>query len=311
VKSVGAATLPPVNGCCSQFTAHVEGEPSTQGATAPLITGTIITPDYFRTMGMTVVRGRGFTAHDDAAAPPVTVINETFARRYWPNGDALGHHVNTGAGNAEIVGIVRDIKQTSLLDTPEPQFYRPYAADPWTNVTVALRTDRGDPALLASAVRQSVQRLDPAMPVFNVRTMESIVEEARSASRTFGLLLTAFAIVALVLAAAGVYAVTAFLVEQRTRELGVRVALGAEPVRVAGMVLREGLMLAMVGVAVGLGGALATARVLESMLYGVSTTEPLAFVEAAIVLGCTAALASYAPARRASRVDPMVALRTE
>jgi predicted permease len=311
VTSVGAATLPPVDGCCSQFTAHIEGEPSTQGAAAPLITGTIVTPGYFRTMGITLVRGRGFTTHDDASAPSVTIINETFAQRYWPHGDALGHRVNTGAGYAEIVGIVRDIKQTSLLDTPEPQFYRPYIADPWTNVTVALRTTRGDPALLALAVRQAVHRLDPSMPVFNVRTMDRVVEEARSASRTFGMLLTAFAIVALVLAAAGVYAVTSFLVAQRTRELGVRVALGAEPVRVAGLVLREGVVLALVGVAVGLVGAFATARVLESMLYGVSTTEPLVFVAAAIVLGLTAALATYAPARRASRIDPMVALRSE
>jgi putative ABC transport system permease protein len=311
VTSVGAATLPPVDGCCSQFTAHIEGQPDTQGATAPAITGTIVTPGYFRTMGISLVRGRGFTAHDDASAPPVTIINETFAQRYWPRGDALGHHVNTGAGNAEIIGIVPDIKQTSLLDTPEPQFYRPYAADPWTNMTVALHVARGDPASLASAVRQAVHKLDPSMPVFNVRTMDAVVEDARSASRTFGMLLTAFAIVALLLAAAGVYAVTSFLVAQRTRELGVRVALGAEPMRVAGMVLREGVVLALIGVVVGLGGALATARVLESMLYGVSTTEPLVFVEAALVLGLTAALASYAPARRASRVDPMEAMRSE
>jgi putative ABC transport system permease protein len=262
-------------------------------------------------MGIAIVRGRGFTTHDDSSAPPVTVINETFAQRYWPRGDALGHHVNTGAGNAEIVGIARDIKQTSLLDSPEPQFYRPYAADPWTNVTIALHTAGIDPALLAPAVRQAVHRVDPAMPVFNVRTMESVVEDARSASRTFGMLLTAFAVVALMLAAAGVYAVTSFLVAQRTRELGVRVALGAEPVRISAMVLREGLVLALVGVAVGLGGAFATARVLASMLYGVTTTEPSVFVQAAIVLGLTAVLASYTPARRASRVDPMVALRSE
>lgn len=310
VTSVGAATLPPVDGCCSQFTARIEGEPSTQGSTPPVITGTIVTPGYFATMGIPIVRGRGFTTHDDASASPVTIIDETFAQRYWPRGQALGHHVNTGAGNAEIVGIVRDIRQTSLLDTPEPQFYRPYAADPWTNLTVAIHTT-GDPALLTSAVRLAVHRLDPAMPVFNVRTMDSVVEDARDASRTFGMLLTTFAIVALVLAAAGVYAVTSFLVAQRTRELGVRVALGAAPVHVAGLVLREGVVLALVGVTFGLAGALVTARVLESMLYGVSTTEPLVFARAAFVLGLTAVLASYAPARRASRVDPMVALRSE
>lgn len=311
VTSVGAATLPPVDGCCSQFTVHIVGEPSPDGGPAPLITGTIVTPDYFRTMGIPIVRGRGFTTHDDAGAPPVIVIDETFARRYWPRGDALGHQVSVGGDSAEIVGIVPDIKQTSLLDTPEPQLYRPYAANPWTNVTVALRSIDGDPARLAPAVRRAVHRLDPSMPVFNVRTMDRVVEEARSASWTFGMLLTAFAIVALMLASAGVYAVTSFVVAQRTRELGVRVALGADPMRVARMVLRDGIVMALLGVAVGLGGALATAHLLESMLYGVSTTEPLVFVQAVVVLAFTALLASYAPARRASRVDPMVALRSE
>jgi putative ABC transport system permease protein len=311
VTSVGGATLPPVDGCCSQFKTRIEGEPSTQGALAPIITGTVVTPGYFHTMRIAIVRGRGFTTHDDVNAPAVTVINETFAHRYWPQGNAIGHHVNTSAGNAEIVGVVRDIKQTSLLDTPEPQFYRPYASDPWTNVTIALRTSGPDPAALASAVRQTVHRLDPAMPVFNVRTMDRVVEDARSASRTFGMLLTAFAIVALVLAAAGVYAVTSFLVAQRTRELGLRVALGAEPVRVAGMVLREGVLLTAIGVAAGLAAAILSARVLEHLLYGVSTAEPLVFAQAVLVLAFTAVLASYGPARRASRVDPMVALRIE
>ena len=311
VTDVGAATLPPVDGCCSQFRTRIEGEPSTQGAYAPIITGTLVTPGYFRTMGIAIGQGRAFSTYDDPHAPPVTIINETFAHRYWPHGDALGHHVNTGAGDATIVGVVRDIKQTSLLDSPEPQFYRPYLAEPWTNVTIALRTAGADPATFAAAVRRTVHQTDPAMPVFNIRTMDSVVEDAKSSSRAFGMLLTAFALVALLLAAAGVYAVTSFLVGQRTRELGLRVALGAEPVRVAGMVLREGVQLTALGVGAGLAGAIVSARVLDHLLFGVNTNAPLVFALAALVLGFTAVLASYGPARRASRVDPAMALRSE
>jgi ABC-type antimicrobial peptide transport system permease subunit len=261
-------------------------------------------------MGIDLLAGREFTSTDGLDAPPVTVINETFAKLYWPNGDALGHHVTAGAGRSEIVGIVRDIKQTSLLEPLEPQFYRPYAEDPWTSMTLAVRTT-ADPTNLVPAVRRLVRDVDPTIPPFNFVTMQRIVSDATASRRTFGTLLTAFALIALVLAAAGVYAVMSFFVAQRTRELGLRVAIGADPSRLAGAVLRQGIAMALAGGAVGLVGAVIAGRALAHALYGMSAGEPRIYAIATLVLIGAAGAASYGPARRASTVDPMIALRTD
>jgi putative ABC transport system permease protein len=309
VTAVGAASLAPVYGCCSKFGTRIEGDPSEHGR-APMVVGTIITPGYFRAMGIDLLAGREFTSTDGLDAPPVTVINETFAKLYWPNGDALGHHVTAGAGRSEIVGIVRDIKQTSLLEPLEPQFYRPYAEDPWTSMTLAVRTT-ADPTNLVPAVRRLVRDVDPTIPPFNFVTMQRIVSDATASRRTFGTLLTAFALIALVLAAAGVYAVMSFFVAQRTRELGLRVALGADPSRLAGAVLRQGIAMALAGGAVGLVGAVIAGRALAHALYGMSAGEPRIYAIATLVLIGAAGAASYGPARRASTVDPMIALRTD
>jgi predicted permease len=309
VTAVGAASLAPVYGCCSKFSTRIEGDPSEHGR-APMVVGTIITPGYFRAMGIDLLAGREFTSTDGLDAPPVTVINETFAKLYWPNGDALGHHVTAGAGRSEIVGIVRDIKQTSLLEPLEPQFYRPYAEDPWTSMTLAVRTT-ADPTNLVPAVRRLVRDVDPTIPPFNFVTMQRIVSDATASRRTFGTLLTAFALIALVLAAAGVYAVMSFFVAQRTRELGLRVALGADPSRLAGAVLRQGIAMALAGGAVGLVGAVIAGRALAHALYGMSAGEPRIYAIATLVLIGAAGAASYGPARRASTVDPMIALRTD
>jgi predicted permease len=310
VTAVGAASLAPVDGCCSKFSARIEGDPSEHGR-APMVVGTIITPGYFRTMGIDLLAGREFAPTDGLDAPPVTVINETFAKLYWPSGDALGHHVNTGAGRSEIVGIVRDIKQTSLLESPEPQFYRPYAEDPWTSMTLAVRTTTADPTTLVPAVRRLVRDIDATIPPFNFVTMQRMVSDATASRRTFGTLLTAFALIALVLAAAGVYAVMSFFVAQRTRELGLRVALGADPSRLTGAVLRQGIAMALAGGAIGLVGAVIAGRALAHALYGMSAGEPRIYAIATLVLIGAAGAASYGPARRASTVDPMIALRTD
>jgi putative ABC transport system permease protein len=309
VTAVGAASLAPVYGCCSKFGTRIEGDPSEHGR-APMVVGTIITPGYFRAMGIDLLAGREFTSTDGLDAPPVTVINETFAKLYWPNGDALGHHVTAGAGRSEIVGIVRDIKQTSLLEPLEPQFYRPYAEDPWTSMTLAVRTT-ADPTNLVPAVRRLVRDIDATIPPFNFVTMQRMVSDATASRRTFGTLLTAFALIALVLAAAGVYAVMSFFVAQRTRELGLRVALGADPSRLTGAVLRQGIAMALAGGAIGLVGAVIAGRALAHALYGMSAGEPRIYAIATLVLIGAAGAASYGPARRASTVDPMIALRTD
>jgi putative ABC transport system permease protein len=309
VVDVGAADRMPINGCCSQFLARIEGQTVDEGH-APLITGTIATPGYFSTLHVRLIAGRTFNAGDDANAPKVTVINQTFANRYWPHGDALGHRVNTGVGAATVIGIVQDLKQATIFGPPEPQFFRPYAEDPWTRVTVAIRA-RGDLAQVAAAARQAVRAVDPTMPIFNVQTLQHVFDEATLTTRSLSRLLMAFAGIALLLAATGLYGLISFLVERRTRELGLRVALGAEPSRIATMVVRQACVLAVAGALLGLGGAAIAAKWLAATLYGVTARETLVYVAAAALLGAVALAASYGPARRASRADPMDALRAD
>ena len=299
----------PINGCCSQFGARIEGQPIVEGH-SPSITGSIVTPGYFDALHVRLLAGRTFNEGDNASASPVTIINETFAKRYWPKGNAIGHYVNTGAGDATIVGIVQDMKQASIFSPPEPQFFRPYFSDPWTRATFAVRA-RGDLGALGTEARRLVRQVDPTLPIFNVTTLRDAFDEATLTTRSLGRLLMAFALIALLLAAAGLYGLISFLVERRTRELGLRVALGAEPSRVAAMVMRQAAALAAVGAIIGLGGATLAAKWFTSTLYGVSAGEPAIYVAAAGILGLAAMLASFGPARRASRTDPMVALRTE
>jgi putative ABC transport system permease protein len=309
VVDAGAADRMPINGCCSQFSARIEGQTVSEGH-EPSITGTIATPGYFSALKVHVIAGRTFTASDNADAPLVTVVNQTFANRYWPRGDAIGHHVNTGIGSASIVGVVQDVKQATIFGGAEPQFFRPYAQDPWTHVTFAVRARR-DLAKVASEARRVVRDIDPTMPIFNVQTLNEVFDEATLTTRSLSRLLVAFAGIALVLAATGLYGLISFLVERRTREFGLRVALGAEPGRVAAMVMRQALALVTVGAFAGLGGATIAARWLTATLYGITPGEPAVYVAAAAILGAAALAASYGPARRASRADPMAALRTD
>jgi putative ABC transport system permease protein len=218
--------------------------------------------------------------------------------------------VNTGVGPATIVGVVQDVKQATILGPPEPQFFRPYAQDPWTRIAFAIR-GRGDLAQLATAARQVVRAVDPSMPIFNVQTLQAVFDESTLTTRSLSRLLVAFAGIALLLAATGLYGLISFLVQRRTRELGLRIALGAEPSRVARMVVRQAVALAAAGACVGLAAATVATKWLASTLYGVSSTEPSAYALAALILGASALAASYGPARRASRADPMDALRAE
>ncbi|HKT09573.1 MAG TPA: ABC transporter permease [Gemmatimonadaceae bacterium] len=309
VIDAGAADRMPIDGCCSQFPMVIDRRSVSDGH-EPFVTGTIATPGYFATLHVHVLSGRTFTSSDDASAPKVMVINQTFADKYWPNGGALGHQVNTGIGQATIVGVVQDVKQASIFGAPEPQFFRPYAEDPWTRAVFAVRA-RGDLAQVAAAARRVVRSVDPTMPIFNVRTLQAVFDEATLTTRSLSQLLMAFAGIALLLAATGLYGLISFLVERRTRELGLRVALGAEPSRVARMVIVQACALAAMGVIVGIGGATLAAKWLSSTLYGVTARESSVYVLAALILGAASLAASYAPARRASRADPMDALRAE
>ncbi len=309
VTDAGAADRMPIDGCCSQFPASIEGRTVSEGR-EPLVTGTIASSGYFAALHVHVLSGRTFQPDDDAGAPKVMVVNQTFAEKYWPHGDAIGHRVNTGIGAATIVGVVQDVKQATIFGAPEPQFFRPYAQDPWTRVVFAVRA-HGDLAQIATAARTVVRSVDPTMPIFNLRTLEAVFERASFTTRSLSRLLVAFAGIALLLAATGLYGLISFLVERRTRELGLRVALGAEPARVARMVVMQACALAAIGAVVGTGGAALAAKWLSATLYGVSAGESTVYVVALLILGAASLLASYGPARRAARADPMTALRVD
>jgi len=310
VDGAGATTYVPISGCCSQFGTEIEGRPTDPGHMF-MVTGNMITPGFFRSVRMPLLAGRDFTDSDDEKAPKVVIISETFAKRFWPAGDAIGHRIDTGNGMSTIVGIVSDIKQASLTDAPEPQFYRPHLQDPWSAMTFTVRVRGDSPERIMPDVRRAMRELDATLPVYGVQTLQNLLADQMQSPRSFGLLFASFAVVALLLASAGVYATMSFFVSQRTRELGLRVALGAEPSKVVGLIMRQAAFLAVSGGVVGVVLGIVAARALARTLYGVSAAEPLVYVAAAAVLVVAASFASYGPARRASSIDPMIALRAE
>ena len=310
VTAIGSTTYIPIVGCCSQFGVQIAGR-ETDVKNMLMVTGNLITPGFFQSVRIPLLQGREFTDADNAQAPKVAIINETFAKRYWPKGDALGHHLDAGGGMAMIIGVVGDINQARLTDGPEPQFYRPHAQDPWDGMTVTARVSGENPERIMPDVRRAMREVDSNLPVYGVATLERVVADVIDSHRVFGILFAAFACVALLLATAGVYATMSFFVSQRTRELGLRVALGAESSRLVRLVIRQGATLAIAGGVVGIIGGIAAARFLASSLYGVSASEPLLYAAAVGALVVAAVLASYGPARRASGVDPMIALRSE
>ena len=290
--------------------AAAQGKPNPQGP--PMVSFNIVGPNYFRTLGIPLLRGRDFTERDDERAPAVVVVNETFARRYWPKQDPIGKRVRRGPDTPwlQVVGVARDGRYYRATDEPEPYVFIPYLQRPEPQMRLQLRTD-GDPALLAPRVRELVRELDPNVTVGTMRTMEEVFGRSVRRFTTNAMLVGALGTLALLLAAVGLYGVMAYAVAQRTREIGLRMALGARSGDVLRRVTGQGARLALVGMALGAGGAYALSRLLERFLYGVTAKDAPAFALAAAVLGAAALLASYIPARRASRVDPMVALRAE
>jgi predicted permease len=273
----------------------------------------IVSPGYFETLDIPVLRGRAFTESDRAGAPDVVVITESVARRYWPDEDPVGRRVRFSWGpgdEQEIVGIVGDVKHDGLDRPAYGMIFRPVSQFTQQGFSILVRVE-GDALAMAEAARRTVLTLDPAIPIANLRTMETVVRASVADRRTTMLLLSGFAVLALVLAAVGVYAVTAHAVAQRTREIGVRIAIGARASDVLRMVLRQELGAVALGVAAGLAAAAAATRVLATSLYGVGATDPATFAAVAGLLIAVALLATWVPARRATRVDPMGALRTD
>ncbi|HSH39128.1 MAG TPA: FtsX-like permease family protein, partial [Chthoniobacterales bacterium] len=272
----------------------------------------VITGDYFATIGTPLLRGRTFGPNDTKDAPPVMIIDQTIAERWFPNQDPLGKRIRIDNNVwRTVVGVVPRLKAYGFNDAvPLPQSYFPSAQVAQNALTILLRTNL-PPQTLDRPLRQIVASLDPAQPIFGVRTMQERVEETWAAPRLMTFLLTMFAGLALVLAVVGLYGVMAYNGVRRMREIGVRLALGARRRQIISMLLTQGMRLLAIGLVVGFIGALATSRVLRSMLFEVSATDPLVYVAVSLVLGLAAAVACWIPARRASRVDPIITLRAE
>lgn len=273
----------------------------------------VISPDYFTTMSIPLFKGRAFTDRDDAGHTPAIIINETLARRMFPNEDPLGKRIRSWRDEnklREVVGVVRDVSYYGPDDQPRGLVYVPLRQDVWRSVVLAVRTDT-DPLQLSNNLRNQIWSVDKDLALANITTMQQVLFTSTARPRFSMLLLSVFAITALMLAAIGIYGVMAYSVTERTHEIGIRMALGAQTGDVLKMVVKQGMMLALVGVAIGLVAAFALTRVLTSLLYGVSATDPVTFVAVALFLTAVAVLACYIPARRATKVDPMNALRYE
>jgi putative ABC transport system permease protein len=265
-----------------------------------------VSPAYFYTLGIPVLKGRTFTDHDDGQAPKVVVVNEALARRIWPTEDPIGKQLH----NLTVVGVVGDTRHEGLSQETEAEFYVPYLQLPGDSMQLAVRT-AAEPDSIVSAVRAQVRDVDPDQPLYHVATLQQVLSESLAPRRFNLLLLGIFAGIALTLATVGIYGVMAFAVTQRTHEIGIRMALGAERRNVLGLIVRQGLRLTLIGVALGLAGAWALTSFLASFLFGVAPRDPATFVLVSLALVAVSILACYIPARRATKVDPMVALRYE
>jgi putative ABC transport system permease protein len=317
VKSAGTTTSLPLSGANQSGSFTIEGRPQVPGEDFPHGSRWLASEDYFETMGIRLVRGRFFDAHDTADAQPVAIVDETLARKYWGTEDPVGKRISfEGPDNhprwREVIGLVGHVRNEGLEGESRGEYYAPYAqaTGGGPNLFIVVRTD-GDPASLAPSVRGAIASVDRDLPVFRVATMEQMVSDSLAQRRFSMLLFGIFAALALVLAVVGLYGVMSYAVAQRTHEIGLRMALGAQGSDVLRMVVGQGMGLVAVGLGIGLLGALALTRLMSSLLYGVSAADPLTYAGIAILLGAVALLASYVPARRATKVDPMVALRYE
>ncbi|HEX8986171.1 MAG TPA: FtsX-like permease family protein, partial [Bryobacteraceae bacterium] len=324
VRAAGSAiSLPMEMGPDLPF--QIEGRPASASNATGDELWRFATPHLFKTMGVPLLRGRVFTATDTGKAPAVIIVNEAFARKYWPKQDPLGQRLTIGKGlgdafadpTREVVGVVGNVRERGLNNDVPPIMYVPQAqvqdgltalGNKILPIAWVVKTN-GDPLAMAEAVRREVAAVDSQQAVFDFRSMAQVLETSMATHRFILLLLSIFAGIALLLAAIGIYGVMSYDVEQRTHEIGIRVALGAEQGDVVGLVVRHGMLLAGIGVAIGLATAFGVTRLLAAMLYGVKATDPLTFAGVALTLSAVALAATCIPARRAARVDPMTALR--
>lgn len=312
VTAVGATHVLPFTGDYV-LGVHFEGKPAAKPSDVPSANYYAVSPDYFKAMGIPVKRGRAFTKSDAAGAPRVAVVSESFAARFFPHEDPIGKRINITNGPEtwrEIVGIVGDTRQYGLNSAIKSQMYEPLAQQPFPFMTFVVKTS-GSPAALARTVEARIQNVDHEQPVTISRTLQEIVDQSIVGDRIMMTLLSVFAGIALLMAATGLYGVMAYAVTQRTREIGLRMALGAEQARVLRLVIRQGMVLTCAGLFIGLAGAFAVTRFMESALYNTKPTDAPTFAGISVILASVSLLACYIPARRAARVDPVIALRHE
>ncbi|MCA1815291.1 MAG: ABC transporter permease [Acidobacteria bacterium] len=315
VESAGAVSDLPFSGSRSARSFEIEGRPTGENTMTPSADYRRATPDYFRAIGIRLVRGRAFTEGDRQGAPPVAVVNETFARRFFPGEEVLGKRVIYGDGKGkkitrEIVGVVADVVHDDLTGERAPEVYVPFAQHPQGEMFFAARS-AGDPLALTTALRRAVLDVDRDVPVYSVMTMRQRLDVSVAPQRFNALLLAVFAAVAVLLAGVGVFGVMSYAVAQRTHEIGIRMALGAQRRDIRRLVLSRAMRVTLVGVACGLAAALALTRLMTKLLFGVRAADPAIYFAVPAVLAAVALLACYVPARRATRVDPLVALRDE
>jgi putative ABC transport system permease protein len=313
VVSVGGTTRVPLGSTSVTTSIQIESRPL-PAAEQPEVQFRRAMHNYFETMGIPLKQGRTFNQDDTATAPPVAVINETMARRLFPDQSPIGQHIRMGPNATgawtTIVGVIGDVRHGGLEETPQPEMYITYLQGPPVGPFIVLRTT-GDPALMAETVRAEARRIDKSLPLYDIRTMDTLRSEAVSTRRFILLIVGAFGLLALGLAAIGVYGVMSLIVSERTREVGVRLALGAQPSELLTMIVGQAAKLAGVGVAIGVAAALTLAPLLDSQLYGVESLDPMTFVAVPAGLLLIAALAALVPARKAMRIDPLAALRID
>jgi predicted permease len=312
VEAASGVVSLPLSGAFESTDVIVPGQESLNDAQRPEADYTTITPEFFRTLQIPLLQGRQFTAQDTKGAPGVIIINDILARKLWPNEEPLGKRFRVGFEKEprEVVAVVGSIRQTTLDAEARPAMYLPHLQFPTSGLTVLVRTS-GDPLSLAGAVRDEVRAIDKDVPVTHIQTMDQVFGASLAQQRFSMLVVGLFAVLALALSTIGIYGVMAYSVSRRAHEIGVRMALGARAGQVMKLVLKEGMTLALAGIAIGLVGAFALTRVMATLLFGVGAKDPLTFISVALVLAAVALAACFIPARRATKVDPLVALRYE
>jgi putative ABC transport system permease protein len=317
VQAVGAINDLPLAGDRDSTSFTIEGQPPGAPGTRPLTEWRLINPDYFTAMSIRLLRGRAFTAADHNDTPAVVIVNESFAHRFFPDEDPIGKRIMLNLTIAhpmpiprEIVGVVGTSRDLGLDAEAQPEVYAPYLQESLSYMAIIIKA-AADPTSLATTARGEILAIDKDQPVTNIQPMGQVITGSLAARRFNMLLLGVFAAVALILASVGIYGVMSYTVSQRTHEMGIRMALGASSRDVLGLVIGQGMALAGLGVIVGLATSAMLTRVLTTLLYDVSATDPLTFAAISSLLAMVALVACYLPARRATKVDPMVALRYE